>query len=161
MRQGTVFFALVWALFACNEPEVDTRLIQIPATGVEEQATAAEVAVFSPEEAVFQYDTVVEGAVIEHTFAFTNAGSAPLAIADVSSGCGCTVPQSWPRDLIAPGAGGTIDVTFNTRGWSGEVDKRVTVVTNGEPSVVHLVLDGFILAPDGTSEAPAMPIRRH
>ena len=161
MKQGTVFFALAWALVACNEPEVDTSLIQIPASGVREAATSEDVAVFAPAEAIFRYDTVVEGAVVAHTFAFTNAGSAPLAIADVSSGCGCTVPQSWPRDLIAPGAGGTIDVTFNTRGWSGQVDKRVTVVTNGEPSVVHLVLDGYILAPDGTSESPAMPIRRH
>ncbi len=161
MKQGTVFFVFAWALLACNEPEVDTSLIQIPASGTQEAGTLAEVAVFSPEEAVFQYDTVVEGAVVVHTFAFTNTGAAPLAIADVSSGCGCTVPQSWPRDLIAPGAGGTIDVTFNTRGWSGRVDKRVSVVTNGEPSVVHLVLDGYILAPDGTSESPAMPIRRH
>ena len=161
MKQAAVFFACAWALFACNEPEVDTSLIQIPATGAREAATASEVAVFSPEEAVFQYDTVVEGAVVAHSFAFTNTGAAPLAIADVNSGCGCTVPQSWPRELIAPGAGGTIDVTFNTRGWSGQVDKRVTVVTNGEPSAVHLVLNGYILAPEGTSESPAMPIRRH
>lgn len=159
MKHWIAFCAL--AVVACNEPEVGTRLIQIPATGARENVSTPDVAVFAPEAAVFNYDTVVEGAVVVHTFAFKNAGSAPLAIADVNSGCGCTVPQDWPRELIAPGEGGTIDVTFNTRGWSGKVDKRVTVVTNGEPSVVHLVLDGFILAPEGTSEPAAMPIRRH
>jgi hypothetical protein len=161
MKYGTSFVAFAWALLACNEPKVDTSLIQIPATGVRDGSASAEVAIFSPDEAVFQYDTVVEGAVVAHRFAFKNTGLASLAIADVHSGCGCTVPQSWPRELIAPGEGGTIDVAFNTRGWSGQVDKRVTVVTNGEPSVVHLVLDGYILAPEGTSESPALPIRRH
>lgn len=158
MKHWMVLLAL--GLWACSEPEVDTRIIQIPATGAG-AVSSPDMAVFTPENAIFQYDTVVEGAVVEHAFRFENTGSAPLAIADVSSACGCTVPQSWPRELIAPGEGGTIDVAFNTRGWSGKVDKRVTVVTNGAPSVVHLVLDGFILAPEGTSESPAMPIRRH
>ena len=160
MKHWIAWFAA--GLAACNAPEVGTDLIQIPATGKPGgPERVEEVANFSPEAAHFRYDTVVEGAVITHQFAFTNSGNAPLLIADVSSGCGCTVPQNWPRELIEPGEGGTIDVTFDTRGWSGDVDKRVTVVTNGEPSVVHLVLDGHILAPDGIRTAEPLPIRRH
>ena len=158
------WIALLAAAFvACGDPEVGTDLIQIPATGAREDAgqTPVPTATLTPLAPVFQYDTVVEGAVITHQFAFENTGNAPLVIADVSSGCGCTVPQNWPRSPIAPGSGGTIDVTFNTRGWSGDVDKRVTAATNGEPSVVHFVLDGHILAPEGNREPAAVPVRRH
>lgn len=151
------------ALAACGSPVVDTDLIQIPATGATGTSvnSKADAACMSPAEAVFQYDTVVEGAVIVHEFRFKNTGTAPLLIADVSSGCGCTVPQNWPKELIAPGEEGSISVTFNTRGWSGDVDKRVTAVTNGEPSVVHFVLNGHILAPEGEAEPSSLPFTRH
>jgi hypothetical protein len=152
---------LTLAIWGCNAPEVNTSLIDIPATGAEGQFTEREVATLEPDERIFRYDTVVEGAVITHAFTFRNTGNAPLLIADVSSGCGCTVPKNWPRELIPPGGKGTIEVAFNTRGWSGDVDKRVTAVTNGEPSVVHLVLDGHILAPSEVPEPAALPITRH
>lgn len=158
MRWVVVLAAVVWG---CGSPEVDTDLIDIPATGADVPAGDRNVAVMSPDERIFDYDTVVEGAVIAHTFTFKNTGSAPLLIADVSSGCGCTVPKSWPRELIAPGHEGRIEVTFNTRGWSGDVDKRVTAVTNGDPSVVHFVLDGHILAPSEEGEPFIPPMTRH
>lgn len=151
-------------LLACDEATVDTALIQIPATGsaaAPQPRRLTEKAVFTPTEAEHDYGTVVEGTIVEHTFTFTNTGNAPLLIADVSSGCGCTVPQNWTRELIPPGEGGSIEVTFDTRGWSGKVDKRVTAVTNGEPAVVHLVLNGNILSPEGERTPSPMPIRRH
>lgn len=151
-------------LMACENPQVDTSLIQIPATASSVTAApgaTSERAIFTPTAAEHDYGTVVEGTVIEHTFTFTNTGNAPLLLADVSSGCGCTVPQNWTRELIPPGEGGSISVTFDTRGWSGNVDKRVTAVTNGDPSVVHLVLNGIILSPDGEREISPMPVRRH
>lgn len=158
MRWIPVFIVAIWG---CNSPDVGTSLIDIPATGAPVSESEREVASLQPDEQIFRYDTVVEGAVITHAFTFTNQGHAPLLIADVSSGCGCTVPKSWPRELIPPGGGGTIEVTFNTRGWRGDVDKRVTAVTNGDPSVVHFVLDGHILAPSQDAEPVALPITRH
>ncbi len=152
---------LILVVWGCNTPEVNTSLIDIPASGAQGQSAEREVATLEPDERIFRYDTVVEGAVITHGFTFRNTGNAPLLIADVSSGCGCTVPKNWPRELIPPGGEGTIEVAFNTRGWSGDVDKRVTAVTNGDPSVVHFVLDGHILAPSETPEPVALPITRH
>jgi hypothetical protein len=155
---------IVLFLIACDDPKVDTDLIQIPASGQNKgqvEAFNRDVAQLTPEEQVFNYDTVVEGAVIVHTFTFTNTGTADLLLADVSSGCGCTVPQQWTRDLIPPGDGGSIDVTFDTRGWSGNVDKRITAVTNGEPSVVRFVLNGHILSPNSNEDPAVLPMIRH
>ena len=46
-------------------------------------------------------------------FEFKNTGKAPLVISGASSSCGCTVP-SWPKDPIAPGATGKIEVKYDT-----------------------------------------------
>jgi hypothetical protein len=81
----------------------------------------------------FKSDTVDYGTITKEgdnglrTFEFTNTGDAPLIITDVKSTCGCTVPTK-PKDPIAPGKTGKIDVKYNMN--PGPIRKTVTVQSN-------------------------------
>jgi hypothetical protein len=81
----------------------------------------------------FKSDTVDYGTTTKEadnglrTFEFTNTGDAPLIITDVKSTCGCTVPTK-PKDPIAPGKTGKIDVKYNMN--PGPIRKTVTVQSN-------------------------------
>lgn len=85
----------------------------------------------------YNFGEVMQKDVVEHTFNFKNAGDAPLVISNARASCGCTVPD-WPKDPIAPGESGKIDVKFNTRGKSGVQNKSVTITHNGGTDVVYL-----------------------
>jgi hypothetical protein len=54
------------------------------------------------EEQEFDFGTVEEGEVVEHTFVFTNTGDAPLIVSNAVATCGCTVP-TWTKKAISPG----------------------------------------------------------
>ncbi len=77
----------------------------------------------------FEFGEINQGDKVEHTFSFKNTGTAPLLITNARASCGCTVPE-WPKEPIAPGKSGKIDVVFNSRGKSGNQNKAVTITTN-------------------------------
>ncbi len=83
-----------------------------------------------------------KNAVQECTFTFTNAGDAPLVINQAVASCGCTVPQ-YTKTPIAPGAKGTIKVTYNGAGKiPGHFKKSITVRTNGSVEMTRLYVEG-------------------
>lgn len=67
-------------------------------------------------------DTSVRG-----EFAFKNTGGAPVSIKEVSSSCGCTVPEK-PEGEFAPGSSGVLPVLLKISGRSGLMSQTVTVV---------------------------------
>ena len=81
----------------------------------------------------FKSDTIDYGTVSKDSdngvrvFQFTNTGDAPLIISDVKSTCGCTVPTK-PKDPIAPGKTGKIEVKYNMN--PGPIRKTITVQSN-------------------------------
>lgn len=78
-------------------------------------------------------------------FEFTNTGDAPLIIKDVKSSCGCTVP-SWPKEPIAPGKSGKIEVKYNMN--PGPIRKTITVQSNAvnhPDGMVALKLKGEVV----------------
>ena len=84
-------------------------------------------------------------------FEFTNTGDAPLIIKDVKSTCGCTVP-SWPKEPIAPGKTGKIEVKYNMN--PGPIRKTITVqsnATNHPDGVVALKLKGEVVKKEETN----------
>jgi hypothetical protein len=99
------------------------------------------------DEETFDFGTVMEGEVVMHTYSFTNTGSEPLIIKNAKASCGCTVPN-WPKNPIAPGATGQIDVKFDTkgRGKAGgkPQNKRVTVTANTSPSKTFVTIKGLV-----------------
>lgn len=91
----------------------------------------------------FDYGVVDEGEKVEHKYKFTNTGSEPLIISNAKGSCGCTVP-SWPKEPIAPGATGEIDVVFNSKGKKGKQSKRVTITANTNPVQTFLTIKGEV-----------------
>ena len=77
---------------------------------------------------VWDFKTIQQGDEPEHTFTFKNTGSEPMIISNAKGSCGCTVP-SWPKEPIAPGDEGEINVKFNSKGKKGSQNKTVTNVT--------------------------------
>ncbi|HNT50599.1 MAG TPA: DUF1573 domain-containing protein [Cyclobacteriaceae bacterium] len=77
-----------------------------------------------------EFGDIVQGEKIEHTFKFTNTGTAALIITNVEVTCGCTVPKGWPRDPIMPGSKGEITIAFNSSGKIGRQNKVATVTSN-------------------------------
>ena len=88
---------------------------------------------FSFNKELHDFGQLVDGEKVSYSFTFTNSGDAPLIISSAKGSCGCTVPD-WPKDPIAPGESGSIDVTFNSSGRSGKQNKAVTLTANTNPS---------------------------
>jgi len=61
-------------------------------------------------------------------FEFKNTGKADLLLTNVSSSCGCTVPD-WPKDPIPPGQTASIKVKYDTNRVGG-INKNVYVDSN-------------------------------
>ncbi len=82
---------------------------------------------------------VKEGAgVVSHIFIFTNNGTAPLVVANVSTTCGCTA-TSYSRKPVMPGKRGEIRVNFDPANRSGVVSSNIYVVfDNGDRATFTL-----------------------
>jgi hypothetical protein len=72
-------------------------------------------------------------------FSFTNTGTEPLIIEKATGSCGCTVPK-FPKEPIAPGATGEIEVVYKPGKQKGSQQKTVTVTANTEPAQTMLYI---------------------
>jgi hypothetical protein len=151
MLRGAVIMAgLALTLASCGDPRpVGTEMIVMPATASDSAPEEASRPVLAFDDTLVSFGVVSEGHVFTHTFSFVNEGPGMALIADVSTTCGCTVPKTWPRDPLAPGDRGEVEVSFDTHEKSGEQDKVVSVVANTEPGVIRLHLVGTVVSPDG------------
>lgn len=94
---------------------------------------------------------------VETVFKYTNTGKAPLIITDIKSSCGCTVPQDWSRDPLAPGESGEFTVKFNGSG-KNKVSKTVTVTANTEAGKETVKISAFV-KPDPNAPATNSPVQ--
>jgi hypothetical protein len=85
------------------------------------------------EETAFDFGNLKQGDEVKHIFKFKNTGKTNLIIETATAPCGCTVP-SWPKEPIAAGASGEIEVKFNSTGKEGVQNKVVTITANTVPS---------------------------
>jgi hypothetical protein len=74
-----------------------------------------------------------------HVFKFTNTGTNPLIISDAKGSCGCTVPK-YPKEPIAPGKTGEIEIVYSPGMQQGNQSKTVTITANTEPAVTTLTI---------------------
>ena len=111
------------------------------------------VAKIAFEEESYDFGEVDEGAVVVHTFSFTNTGKAPLLISSARSTCGCTVPD-WPKEPVPPGEKGKIEVKFNTQGKKNRQTKPITIVANTYPATSKIFVQGFVQPAEGAPEKP-------
>lgn len=92
---------------------------------------------------VWDFGTIKQGDSPEFTFNFKNTGNEPMIISNAKGSCGCTVPQ-WPKEPIAPGATGEINVKFNSKNKKGAQNKTVTLTANTTPPTTKLRVTGTI-----------------
>lgn len=116
------------------------------------QAVAAPKLVF--EEREHDWGLIEQGKVATHTFRIANSGSDPLTILDVESSCECTVPKV-SKNEIAPGGKAQIDVTFDSKRFTGSVTKELTVRSN-DPDEPEAILRLYANIKPGILTDPAM-----
>jgi len=96
---------------------------------------------------VYDFGTISQGQKVKYNFEFTNTGESDLLLQSAQGSCGCTVPKNYPKDPIAPGGKGKIEVVFDSEGKSGKQNVTVTVLANTVPSKNEVKLTGLIAAP--------------
>ena len=156
MKHGHVTFtlpacaAMMLFTIGCNWSEsghVGTDLIHIPATASTAASTPVNVPAIAFTDTLVELGIVSEGTQADVVFAFQNTGDAALILSDVSTSCGCTLAEQWPREPVQPGGIGEVAVRFDSRGRVGTNRKEVFVVTNAVPSTTTLVLTAEVIGP--------------
>jgi len=142
-------FVALLAMTSCDEGATSNQ----GETAISTENVEATTSVQFSEEA-FNFGQITQGEKVAHSFEFTNTGDADLVIVSAKGSCGCTVPE-WPKEPIAPGAVGKIDVVFNSDGKKGKQHKRVTIVANTTPATTTVALTGEVIAPEAEEAAPA------
>ena len=138
--------------------ELEDRLSELEAPGTAVTATPVTPAVTTPATkpegpiptlewtdtgTEWDFGTINEGDVVEHTYVFKNTGQAPLIIENAKPSCGCTVP-SWTKEPIPVGGTGEILVKFDSKGKPNIQTKTVTVTANTWPKVTTLRFKTFV-----------------
>lgn len=82
----------------------------------------------SVKEVTFDAGKVIKGDQVKHDFPVENLGKATLEITRVQPSCGCTVAQYDAK--VEPGKTGKISATLSTAGFSGPIQKTISVTTN-------------------------------
>jgi hypothetical protein len=156
---GIVLLTIV----ACNEPAtesnnetstevISTDIINNPVTSTEETVDTENLPSFNFEKDVIDFGTISQGEKVKRMFRFKNAGKTDLIISDAKGSCGCTVPI-WPKNPIAPGEEGEIEVVFDSNGKQGRQHKTVTLVANTMPNTKVLAIKGDVLTPETPTDA--------
>ncbi len=78
------------------------------------------------------------------TYHFTNTGSSPLVISNVTSSCGCTTTD-WTKEVIPAGGKGRIMATFDAEAI-GHFYKEVGVYCNASSMPIYLEFNGEVTA---------------
>lgn len=128
----------------------------VVATG--QTANAGNAAVMSFQETEYDFGTIKEGEVVEHTFKFTNTGSTPLVIESASASCGCTAPD-WTKTPVAPGEEGQVKVRFDSKNKPGQQSPTVTIRANTEPNIMRVSMKGNVASSSIPTAGADGPVR--
>ncbi|MCM8800551.1 MAG: DUF1573 domain-containing protein [Candidatus Omnitrophica bacterium] len=78
---------------------------------------------------LWDFGKIKEGEIVKHTFILNNDSDKILTISEVNTSCGCTVSQ-LEKKVINPGESINLEVSFNSRGYSGIVRQFIYVHTD-------------------------------
>lgn len=161
-----LMLVVVAALTACRDKEAEKKIAALesrlselegkksvaPVTPVKEEAKPeGPLAVISFDNLEYDFGTIKEGDIVEHTFKVKNTGDAPLIIQSAQPSCGCTVPD-FTKDPIPAGGEGFVKAKFDTKGKTNAQNKTITVTANTWPKQTTLRFKAMVLPKAG--EAP-------
>jgi hypothetical protein len=80
-------------------------------------------------------------------FTFTNIGKGELRILSVETGCGCTSAE-WDKSRVyKQGDKDRITIYFNPKNIDGKFSRTITVLTDGDPPIANLSVEGDVYGP--------------
>ena len=95
----------------------------------------------------FDFGHILEDkGIVKHTFVFTNTGTEALAITNVRTTCGCTVP-SWTKSPVSPGAEGYVEIAFDPKKRPGAFHKTVQVQSTAQNANMFVTISGTVIPP--------------
>ena len=121
------------------------------AAAAERDATVGDFPVIAFEEEEHDFGSIINGTPVETVFKYTNTGKSPLVVSNIKSSCGCTVPEDWNKNPLAPGESAQFTVKFNSKG-ANQISKTVTLTTNTEKGTETVRIKAFI-EPDPNAPA--------
>lgn len=104
------------------------------------------------EKTTHDYGTVTKGGDGTCEFKFKNNGIEPLILSNVSSSCGCTVPE-WPREPILKGKSAAVKVKYDTN-RVGPINKTITVMSNAKVASIQLKIIGNVVEASNGAQMP-------
>lgn len=131
-----------------SDKPINSSIVDNPVTASEEQSSKNNIPVLKFDSDSHDFGTIEEGEKVSFAFKFQNVGNGDLIIRAAQGSCGCTVPE-FPKDPVKPGAGGIINVTFNSEGKEGQQHKTVTVISNTMPNTYTLNVLGNVIKKSG------------
>ncbi len=90
------------------------------------------------------FGTIEQDSEHKKIFSFTNTGSEPLIIEKAKGSCGCTVPK-YPKEPIAPGGTGEIEVVYKPGKQKNKQTKNVTITANTSPANTVLTISANVM----------------
>jgi hypothetical protein len=145
---------LAFVLTACNsgnKPKDGISAEDVNNTASAEGSNKSGLPDIQFEEEEHDFGKITQGEKVSFAFKFRNTGKSNLIITSAAGSCGCTIPE-WPKEPIAPGKEGKINVIFNSEGKSGIQEKTISIVTNCEPSTKIVRIKTEIIVPTTLDE---------
>lgn len=89
---------------------------------------------------VWDFGKVKENQILKHAFVLKNDSAKPLKIKEVNTSCGCTASEAKKSDLL-PGESTLIEVSFDSKGYSGETKQFIYVHTDSlENPIIRFII---------------------
>lgn len=101
---------------------------------------------------LYDFGVVTQNDKVKVIYSFTNIGDSVLIIKNVRPSCGCTAPLPTKTE-IQKGEWSTIEATFNTTRFRGNISKTIYVETN-DPEHAQVVLTLTGVVDEGLSLSP-------
>jgi len=131
------------AFTSCKEDAASKVKAENVTVAADRDAVSGDFPAITFSETEHDFGEIENGTPVETVFSYTNSGKAPLVITNIKSSCGCTVPQDWSKEPLAPGASASFTVKFNGKG-TNKVSKTVTVTANTEKGAETVKITAFI-----------------
>lgn len=148
------------AFTSCKEESAVAKVNTENVTkAAERDAVVGDFPVISFDKTEHDFGEIENGTPVETTFSYTNTGKAPLVVTNIKSTCGCTVPQGWSKEPLAPGESSQFTVKFNGKG-ANKISKTVTVTANTEKGKEQVKITAFIKADPNAPAKGATPLMK-
>lgn len=121
---GAAMLALLWVASAAAQKKDSSPHMEI-----------------QPEE--WDFGEVAQNRKLVHAFTILNTGAEDLVIRRISTSCGCTA-AIVSESVVPPGGTTGLDVTLETRNYSGVVERSVSVASNDPDRVRTIRVRAFV-----------------